>query len=106
MLAAVNGNSIQIYSTTTFDNVCNLKAHSNRVQSVIWSENDMTLVSCGSDGAVYEWDFATAKRLSESVSKQCIFTGVTMSKDGRNIFAVGTDCTLKEIVDSQVNNRP
>ena len=102
MLAAINGNSIEIYSTTTFENICTLKAHSNKVQSVNWSDNDTSLVSCGSDGAVYEWDFATAKRISENVVKQCVYNDVAMSKDGRSIFAIGSDFTLKEIVDSQV----
>lgn len=31
MFAAVNGNVIQIYSVTTFDNILNLKGHNGKV---------------------------------------------------------------------------
>ena len=32
MFAAVNGNIIHIYSTTTFENVLNLKGHNGKVR--------------------------------------------------------------------------
>lgn len=54
------------------------------------------------DGAVYEWDTFSGKRISESVWKSCAYTGVTMTPDGKSSFAVGSDKTLKEIADSQV----
>lgn len=54
------------------------------------------------EGAVYEWNTLTSKRESESVLKSCSYTGVTVSPDTKTIFAVGTDCTLKEIQDCQV----
>lgn len=33
MFAAVNGNVIHLYSTTTFDNILNLKGHSGKVSA-------------------------------------------------------------------------
>ena len=54
------------------------------------------------DGAVYEWNVYTGKRDGESVLKSCSYTGVAVSPDGRTTFAVGSDRTLKEICDSQV----
>lgn len=56
------------------------------------------------DGAVYEWDTATGKRTGESVLKSCSYTGVTVTPDGKTTFAAGSDKTLKEIADSQVNS--
>lgn len=56
LIGAVNGNVIQIYSTTTFDNLINLKGHNGKIRSIIWSDDDHKLISCGLDGAVYEWD--------------------------------------------------
>ena len=103
MFAAVHGNVIQIYSTTTFENVSNLKGHNGKVRSIIWSADDSKLVSCGVDGAVYEWEPSSGKRLSECVLKSCSFTGVAVTPDGKTTFAVGSDKTLKEIADSQVN---
>jgi len=102
MFASVMGNVIQLYSTTTFENVNNLKGHNGKVRSVVWSADDSKLISCGMDGAVYEWDTATGKRTSESVLKSCSYTGVTVTPDGKTTFAAGSDKTLKEIADSQI----
>nr|XP_004559935.1 cilia- and flagella-associated protein 57 isoform X2 [Maylandia zebra] len=67
-----------------------------------WSLDDSRVVSCGVDGAVYEWNTQTGKRESESVLKSCSYTGVAFSSDCKTILAVGTDLTLKEIQDCQV----
>ncbi|KAJ3595489.1 hypothetical protein NHX12_004792 [Muraenolepis orangiensis] len=100
LFAAINGNVIHIYSVTTFDNVLTLKGHNGKVQAVVWSTDDGRLVSCGTDGAVYEWNTLSGKRESESVLKSCVYTGVAISPDARTIFAAGTG--LKEIQDCQV----
>ncbi|CAB1323901.1 unnamed protein product [Coregonus sp. 'balchen'] len=102
LFAAVNGNVIHIYSSTTFESVLNLKGHNGKVHSIVWSGDDSRLVSCGMEGAVYEWNTLTSKRESESILKSCSYTGVTVSPDAKTIFAVGTDCTLKEIQDCQI----
>ncbi|KAM7402726.1 hypothetical protein PAMP_017940 [Pampus punctatissimus] len=102
MFAAVNGNIIHIYSVTSFENILNLKGHSGKVRAIEWSLDDSRLVSCGMDGAVYEWSTQTGKRGSESVLKSCSYTGVSFSSDCRTILAVGTDFTLKEIQDCQI----
>lgn len=70
-----------------------------------WSPDDGRLVSCGLDGAVYEWDTHTGKRVSECVLKSCSYTDVVFSPDSKTILAVGTDGTLKEIQDCQVRAR-
>ncbi|XP_076829140.1 cilia and flagella associated protein 57 [Brachyhypopomus gauderio] len=102
MFAAVNGNVIHIYSTTTFDNVLNLKGHNGKVQSIAWNADDSRLVSCGLDGAVYEWNMLSGKRESESVLKSCSYTAVALSLDAKTTFVVGSDRTLKEIQDCQI----
>ncbi|XP_037831258.1 cilia- and flagella-associated protein 57 isoform X3 [Kryptolebias marmoratus] len=102
MFAAVNGNIIHVYSFITLENILNLKGHNGKVRSIEWSLDDSRLVSCGMDGAVYEWDTRTGKRQSESVLKPCSYTGVAFSSDYKTILAVGTDFTLKEIQDCQV----
>lgn len=73
-----------------------------KVRCVEWSLDDGRLVSCGMDGAVYEWNTQTGKRESESVLKSCGYTGVAFSSDCKTALAVGTDLTLKEIQDCQV----
>ncbi|XP_074529308.1 cilia- and flagella-associated protein 57 [Halichoeres trimaculatus] len=102
MFAAVNGNVIHIYLLLSFENIINLKGHNGKIHSIEWSRDDSRLVSCGVDGAVYEWNIQTGKRESESVLKSCSYTGVAFSADCKTILAVGTDHTLKEIQDCQV----
>ena len=67
-----------------------------------WSTDDGSIISCGMDGAVYEWSVFTSKREGESVLKSCSYTDVTVSPEGKVIYAVGTDHTLKEISDSSI----
>lgn len=55
------------------------------------------------DGAVYEWDPHSGKRVGESVLKSCSYSGVTITPDSKTIYAVGSDKTIKEINDSQVS---
>ncbi|XP_075952842.1 cilia- and flagella-associated protein 57 [Anarhichas minor] len=102
MFAADNGNVIHLYSVTSFENILNLKGHNGKVRGIEWSLDDTRLVSCGMDGAVYEWNTQTGKRESESVLKSCSYTDVAFSSDCRTMLAVGTDLTLKEIQDCQV----
>lgn len=52
--------------------------------------------------AVYEWDVINGKRIGEYVLKNCSYTSVGLSLDGKNIYTVGSDRKLKEISDSQV----
>ncbi|KAL7985186.1 hypothetical protein Chor_003756 [Crotalus horridus] len=102
LFAAVNGNVIHIYSAISFDNVINLKGHNGKVRSVVWSMDDYKLVSCGTDGAVYEWNLQNGKRESECVLKSCSYSGVAISPDAKVIFAVGSDHSIKEICDSSI----
>jgi len=104
-LAAIYGNVVQVYSTTTFENASNLKGHNGKVRAAVWSSDDTRIVTCGIDGAVYEWDVLTGHRLAENVLKQCSYSGVALSPDAKTTFAVGSDHTLKEISDSQVSPR-
>lgn len=71
----------------------------------MWNADDSKLISCGTDGAVYEWNLSTGKRETECVLKSCSYNCVTISPDSKMIFAVGSDGTLKEIADSSVSWR-
>lgn len=75
------------------------------MRSVAWSLDDGRLVSCGMDGAVYEWNTQSGKRVTEWVLKSCSYTDVVFSSDCKTVLAVGTDRTLKEIQDCQVRDR-
>ncbi|XP_072505212.1 cilia- and flagella-associated protein 57 isoform X6 [Notamacropus eugenii] len=73
-----------------------------RIKSVVWNLDDSKLISCGTDGAVYEWNLSSGKRETECVLKSCSYNCVGISPDSKIIFAVGSDQTLKEIADSSV----
>ncbi|KXS19851.1 WD40 repeat-like protein, partial [Gonapodya prolifera JEL478] len=100
--AAVHGTTVQIFSTWTFDLLATLKGHSGKVRSLHWSSDDSKLVTAGIDGAVYEWALGGPKRDSESIVKSCNYTSAVLHPDGRSLFAVGSDRTLREIVESTV----
>ena len=40
-----------------------MKGHNGRVRGIVWSADDQKLISCGTDGAVYEWEVTSGKRL-------------------------------------------
>ena len=93
--AAVNGNTIQIYSTYTCEAYGNLRGHNGKVRSISWTADDARLVSAGMDGAVYEWQLNGFKRVSENVLKSCAYTCAVCTPDARSIYAVGSDMKLK-----------
>jgi len=102
LFAAVNGNTIQIYSTYTCENIGNLRGHNGKVKSVFWTQDDTRIISAGMDGAVYEWQLKDFRRISENVLKSCAYTCAVCTADARAIYAVGSDRKLKEISDSNV----
>ncbi|KAI8811436.1 quinon protein alcohol dehydrogenase-like superfamily [Cladochytrium replicatum] len=109
--AAVHGNTIQIYSTWNFENLGNLKGHNGKVRSIYWTQDDSKIVTAGMDGAIYDWGLKDltggsgsggVKREGESILKSCSYTCAVATPDGKTIYAVGSDKTLKEIIDSQI----
>ncbi|XP_006886680.1 PREDICTED: WD repeat-containing protein 65 [Elephantulus edwardii] len=102
LFAAVFGNVIYIYTTTSLENISNLKGHTGKIRSIVWNADDSKLISGGTDGAVYEWNLSTGKRETECVLKSCSYNCVSISPDAKIIFAVGSDKTLKEISDSSI----
>nr|CDS31813.1 WD repeat containing protein 65 [Hymenolepis microstoma] len=102
LFAAVQGNNILLYSAISFKLLNTLKAHNGKIRCLLWSSDDSKLISCGMDGAIYEWDPYTGRRISENVMKSCSYTSVTASEDGKMIYAVGSDRKLKEVTDSTI----
>ena len=54
---------------------------------------------------MYEWNVQECKREGESVLKSCSYTSLALTPDLRTTFAVGSDCTLKEIILAESNVR-
>lgn len=67
-----------------------------------WSNDDSTLATCGSEGAVYGWDVAKATRVNETIIKSNTFKGVSITRDGKSMIAVGVDGRIRELTNSNV----
>jgi WD40 repeat protein len=102
IFAAVHGNIVQIFSTWSFENIENLKGHNGKVKSLYFTPDDSSLVSAGSDGAVYTWNMKQMKREHEHILKSCSYFDAVCSPNGKVMFAVGTDKMVKEITESSV----
>lgn len=53
--AVANGNILQLYSTTTLENISSMKGHSNKIKRITWTLDDYKVITAGADGAIYEW---------------------------------------------------
>nr|XP_023027258.1 cilia- and flagella-associated protein 57-like [Leptinotarsa decemlineata] len=102
MFAASNGNIIQVFSTINFEQMYILKGHNGKIRGMSWSHDDSILATCGSEGAVYGWDVIKSNRLTETIIKSNPFKGVSVTRDGKNIFAVGIDGHIRELVNSNI----
>jgi hypothetical protein len=108
--AAVTGNIIQIYSTWSFECLGSMKGHNGKVRSIYFTTDDSKIVTAGADGAIYEWSLKDIsgyagqgiRRESESILKTCNYSSACMVTDTKTIYAVGSDKTLKEIIDGQI----
>lgn len=67
-----------------------------------WTLEDKKLVSCGSDGAIYEWDIITGKKMNEIITHGVSYWDCSVTSDGKFIYVVGDDGFLKEINGSRV----
>jgi cilia- and flagella-associated protein 57 len=89
MLAAANGNSINVFDFYTGEKVADLRGHNGKVRSIYWLESGSQLLSCGHDGAVYVWDIDGCKRTGEYVHKGTMYTSAVCV--GETVFVVGSD---------------
>ncbi|KAF1781800.1 WD40-repeat-containing domain [Phytophthora cactorum] len=108
LFAAVNGNTIQVFSLFTGELVATLRGHNGKVRSLYWNADDSSIVSAGLDGAVYHWDLDEAKREAEFVQKGVSYYSALCNREGTAIYAVGGDRLLKEIEipSSQLTRKP
>nr|XP_021188780.2 cilia- and flagella-associated protein 57 isoform X2 [Helicoverpa armigera] len=97
LFAAVNGQVIQVFSSVSFQNVFNLKGHNGRITSLSWSAKDLTMISCGTEGAVYEWSMVSGQRVGEVILKTNQFNACAVNSIGKTVYGVGSDGEIKEI---------
>ncbi|KAJ8608286.1 hypothetical protein CTAYLR_010208 [Chrysophaeum taylorii] len=93
--AAVNGSVISVYEFYTCDKLIDLRGHNSKVRSLYWGKDDHFLVSCGQDGAVYQWEWYDGKRSGEFVQKGTVYNSALCTSMA--VFAVGSDHMMKEL---------
>ncbi|CAK4695392.1 unnamed protein product [Aphanomyces euteiches] len=96
--AVANNNTIQVYGTYSGELMAVLRGHTNQVNGLLWKNDDRKLVSCGSDGSIFQWDLRSAVKVGEGhTHPRCNYSNLCSSTDANLVFATGTDGTLKEI---------
>lgn len=101
LLAFAYDNKISIISVFSFDVVQTFTGHYGKVLGIAWSKDDMRLVSCGNDGAIYEWEVETGQRRGESVQKGLIYTSVALTAENA-IYASANNGVFREIFESEI----
>lgn len=64
----------------------------------------MKLVTCGEDGAIYEFNTRTGERDMDIVHPKTIYKDLAISNDTNQIFPAAQDGRFREIYNQSVNN--
>lgn len=79
-----------------------IQGHHGKILSLAWSSDDKFIVSCGNDGAVYEWELATGCRTNECVQKGTEYRCITVTSDMASTYAVSNTGVLRELSKSDI----
>lgn len=79
-----------------------LKGHNGKITGMSWTADDTKLSTCGTEGAVYEWNVHESKRTAETIIKTCPFSSCVVSSDGKSTMAVGKDGHIREMINSAI----
>ncbi|KAJ1618791.1 quinon protein alcohol dehydrogenase-like superfamily, partial [Pavlovales sp. CCMP2436] len=82
LFAAAAGPNVLLYGTYTLEPIGTLKGHAGPVRSLGWSADDLAIVTCGVDGAVYEWAVDGLQRVEDHVLKSCQYNAVVCAERG------------------------
>jgi WD40 repeat protein len=97
-------NTLKLWDAQTGQETLTLKGHSHWVNSVSFSPDGKRIVSGGEDGfgsyregagGVKVWDSATGQESLTLGSKDCSYTSVCFSPDGKRLASGDTDKTVK-----------
>ncbi|XP_014256263.1 cilia- and flagella-associated protein 57-like isoform X2 [Cimex lectularius] len=102
LFGAVNGVYIEVYSAITFLQLHVLKGHVGPICALRFLRGDFYMYSCGQEGSVYKWDLYKGTRDMDLFTRENGNFDITASKDGNLVYIVGTDGTLKELCNGEV----
>lgn len=70
---------------------------------MVWAPNDMKLVTCGEDGAIYVFNTRSGERDLDIVHPKTIYMDLAISNDTNQIFPAAQDGRLREINNQSVS---
>ena len=57
------GPYVQVYDTYKFEQICTLRGHSARIETIAWRQDDQEVATIGLDGVVCKWNVSNGKRV-------------------------------------------
>lgn len=102
MLACAYDNLVRVVSVFSFGVIRTFRGHRGEILGLTWSSDDEFIVSCGNDGAVYEWELSTGTRTNECIQKGTEYRSVALTKDIVSTYAVTDTGVLREISKSDI----
>jgi len=96
-LACANGTHVQIFSTFTGALMATLRAHNNKIKSILWMNYDSKVVTIGSEGVVYSWEICPTVKRPEQFVGAIPIAGGCGTLDGNRIYISTQDKLLREL---------
>lgn len=91
--AAVNGNTIQVFHSYSFECMLTLRGHGGKVNSLVWSKDDRYIVSTGASGQLLCWSVKSGeveKRLALEKNSHFI-TAIPGDESCSTVYASTSD---------------
>ncbi|CAF1163644.1 unnamed protein product, partial [Didymodactylos carnosus] len=104
LIAAIMNNSVQIYSTITLRLLSQLRGHVGKIKQAVWSKNDSTLTTAGSDGMICIWNVFNGMRVGEVITKQFHYLGIAVTSDNSKMYAIASDASIKVFSSTNLEN--
>ncbi|XP_055839134.1 cilia- and flagella-associated protein 57-like [Episyrphus balteatus] len=102
LMATAYENCIAITSVFNLETLKTLKGHSGMVLTLAWSRNDKTVISGGTDGALYQWDIETGARLQEIIQPGIEYHALCVPNDPDCFYAATNTGIIREIKSSKI----
>lgn len=103
VFAAANGRTVQLFSSYTCELLCTLRGHGGLVTSIQFSPDDLTVLTAGEDGRLYQYSAQDGSRKHDIVHKEVAYSCAALSKDSKVVYAVGSNSVLTEVDVSKGN---
>lgn len=103
LLACAHDNMISIVSVCSLHTIKTLRGHSGQILSLAWSHDDIFLASSDNEGAIYEWNVVSERRLAEyGIQKGVECRSLAITHNESILYACTNMGILREIQKSNI----